>query len=319
LKALFLLPCVYLGLCKDFWLNFDKYVRIEKDFKSTFFLIPFKNRPGDKVAGRFTKRRATRYDIADIQEDVRNLLRNGFEIGVHGIDAWHSTDKADMELDRISQFIGKSDIGIRLHWLCFDERSFKILDEAGFSYDSTFGYNETVGYRGGTTQVFRPMDVKNLLELPLHIQDMALLSPSQMGLSETEAWALCKRMTSDVLKYGGVLTILWHLRSLAPERLWDDFYLRLLDELNALNGWFAPANQIVEWFRRRRSVVFREAIFEGKKLRLHLKLNGNESDSKLMLRIHTPDANTSGSSRIKKNPVDILWNGRAEMEIAIDK
>ena len=29
------------------------------------------------------------------------------------------------------------------------------LEKAGFSYDSTVGYNETIGYRAGTAQVFK--------------------------------------------------------------------------------------------------------------------------------------------------------------------
>ncbi len=49
-----------------------------------------------------------------------------------------------------------------------DSATPSILDEAGFSYDSSAGYNETVGYRNGTTQVFRPLGTKTLLELPLH-------------------------------------------------------------------------------------------------------------------------------------------------------
>jgi len=32
-------------------------------------------------------------------------------------------------------------------------------------------------------------------------------------------------------RQGGVLTVNWHDRSIAPERLWDDFYLDLLDDL----------------------------------------------------------------------------------------
>ena len=37
------------------------------------------------------------------------------------------------------------------------------LDEAGFEYDSTVGYNDAVGYRAGTSQVFRPRDEGELI------------------------------------------------------------------------------------------------------------------------------------------------------------
>src|SRR5206468_8194459 len=102
-KAALSLPGVYLGFCKDFWFqDFNRYLEIEQDLKSTFFLIPFKNRAGDKVPGQHPRRRATRYDITDVQELAKELMRRGCEIGVHGIDAWHNAKKGEQELKRIS-------------------------------------------------------------------------------------------------------------------------------------------------------------------------------------------------------------------------
>ncbi|MGZ3853456.1 MAG: hypothetical protein ACXVBX_11745, partial [Flavisolibacter sp.] len=45
-KAIVLLPFVYAGLVKDFWMQFNNYTRVEEDFPSTFFIIPFKNHAG---------------------------------------------------------------------------------------------------------------------------------------------------------------------------------------------------------------------------------------------------------------------------------
>jgi len=81
---------------------------------------------------------------------------------------------------------GKSEVGVRMHWLLRDENTFCVLEESGYDYDSTAGYNETVGYRCGTTQTFRRW-VQTLLELPLHIQDGAMFYSQRLDLSETEA------------------------------------------------------------------------------------------------------------------------------------
>ena len=62
------------------------------------------------------------------------------------------------ELAEICRITGAADIGVRMHWLYAGEKSPAILEQAGFAYDSTSGYNETVGYRAGTTQVFKPLD-----------------------------------------------------------------------------------------------------------------------------------------------------------------
>ena len=57
-KAALMLPGVHLGLCKDFWFeDFGRYADLERDLKATFFFIPFKNRPGQKVRGRHAERR----------------------------------------------------------------------------------------------------------------------------------------------------------------------------------------------------------------------------------------------------------------------
>lgn len=316
--AVLSLPFVYLGLSRDFWLEFEKYVMIQNGLKSTFFIIPFKNRIGEKVFMQNSERRATRYDISDIKDIVQKLLQDGFEIGLHGIDSWHSIELAHQEFERIAEIANNSSIGLRMHWLCFDEYSPRILDDAGFSYDSTFGYNETVGFRAGTTQVFRPIGVRNLLELPLNIQDVALLSSDHKGLTESEAWELCKKVFDSATEYGGVLTILWHVRSLAPERLWDDFYVMILEELKKRNVWFATAAQAIGWFRMRRAVDFENISFCKNKLHLQLNFCGLELLPKMLIRIHLPPKTISISNEQKQSFLDIPWNGQREIEISLD-
>lgn len=257
LKAAFSLPFVFLGIGQDPWYQFDRCLEIENNARSTYFFIPFKDRAGKGFSKGRLKRRATKYDIEDVGHPIKKLLAHGCEIGVHGIDAWHSIEKGKQELQRIKKQTATQDgIGIRMHWLSRNEHTFEILDEAGYSYDSTFGYNETVGFKAGTAQVFKPMGVKHLLEIPLHIQDMALFGHGRMNTSEAHADEICQQIINHVNRHSGVLTILWHQRSLGPERLWGNFYMRLISQLKAENIWFATANEIVEWFRMRRSARF---------------------------------------------------------------
>ena len=289
-KAVLLLPAVYLRIVRDFWLQFDRYLEIEKDLASTFFLIPFKNRAGNNTSGYAPKRRAARYDVCDIEPDVRRLISCGCEVGLHGIDAWHDSEKGRKEFERIFDVVGESNVGIRMHWLYFCNHSPRLLETAGFSYDSTFGYNDAIGYRGGTVQVFRPLGAKELLELSLHIQDTALFYPDRMGLTGSEADELVNQLLKNTTMFGGVLVINWHQRSLGPERLWDDFYITLLKKLKALNVWFSTASDAVEWFNKRRAVSFQNAEFDGNTVKL--RLGGYKSDHRpgLLVRIYKPDA-----------------------------
>jgi hypothetical protein len=316
-KAVISLPLVYTGLAKDFWLQFEKLIQIEKGLESTYYFVPFRDRSGEKVRSINEERRATKYDISEVHTFVKDLQALGFEVGVHGIDAWHSYEKGLEELERIVKVTGKQEMGIRIHWLYFDEESPRQLEKAGFYYDSTFGYNETVGYRAGTAQVFKPLGVNNLLEVPLHIQDTALFNPKRLHLKEDEAWRMCSYFLENLQKFGGVLTILWHLRSLAPERLWGDFYVRLLEGFKARRAWITSARRVVEWFSRRRGLKFEEAYFFHDRLRLNISFEANRLGPNLRLRIHMPSLTKGERGNYLDMP--LLSTGEIEIPLNSDK
>src|SRR5207249_10778539 len=121
--------------------------------------------------------------------------------------------------------------------------------------------------------------------------DCALFYPGYLSMEEKSAWKLCNTLLKNAVTYGGVLTILWHTRSLAPERLWGDFYARLLQELRARRVWFATAGQVVDWFRTRRALSFRSVEFSQGRLRLVVEHKGctDVSDRPCpIIRIHIP-------------------------------
>ncbi len=303
------LPFVYLGWKKDFWSPFEWYLRVEKHLPATYFLIPFKRQSGEHVQGSHAARRATAYDVDDLHHWTATLRREGCELGVHGIDAWHSVEKGRAELARIAEITGESAIGVRIHWLLHNSNSASVLEESGYAYDSTAGYNETIGYRSGTTQVFRPLRAKTLLELPLHIQDGALFYPQRLDLSEPEAEKRCKELIENAGQFGGVLTVLWHDRSHGPERFWGDFYFGLVQVLKSSDAWFATAAQAVSWFRKRRNVRFeRFGIADG--VRAFPCKEGEEDLPPLCLRVYRPpmghDAQPSGEETCTFD--DIPWN-----------
>jgi len=304
-RAAVSLPLVYAGWAKDFWEPFGWYLRVEENLPATYFVIPFKRRPGDKVAAPHASRRGAAYELSDLAPWTARLLEEGCELGVHGIDAWHSVEKGRDELARVAAVSGHSRIGVRMHWLVRDENTFRALEEAGFTYDSTVGYNETIGYRSGTTQVFRPSGARVLLELPLHIQDGALFFPHKLDLSESDAWKRCGDLLGHARTFGGVLTVLWHDRSHGPERFWGGFYVRLVRALGLLDGWFGTANQVVGWFRKRREVVFERVEDTDGIARTRLRYEGDEILPPLTVRVHRPSSMN----------VDIPWNGGSALNL----
>lgn len=252
--AILSLPLIYVRILPDFWSKLERY--LELDHASTFFIVPKKGEAGMTAGGARLARRAVRYDLSQLQTSLNEILAHRGEIGVHGIDAWRDTAEARKEREQIQALTHTLEVGVRMHWLFFDSESAGKLDEAGFFYDSTVGYNETVGYRAGTTQAFRPFETKRLLELPLHIMDTALFYPAHLNLSPKQAMMRVNDMVDDMRQFGGLLMVNWHDRSIAPERLWDDFYAELVEKLESAGVWFCTAAEAAQWFRRRREVTF---------------------------------------------------------------
>jgi len=250
------LPLVYLGIVKDFWYGFDRYLAIEGDTASTFFVLPFKDEPGRLVSGTAPGIRASKYGVSDISDRIQGLVSAGSEVGLHGLDAWLDSRSGERERNEVQQVSGATDLGVRMHWLYFDANSPKALEAAGFSYDSTVGYNETIGFRAGTAQVYKLLGTKRLLELPLHVMDTALFYPTHMNLDERGALECVGDLLDGMTEFGGVLTLNWHDRSIAPERNWGNAYKRLLDDLRCRGGLCTSARRAVSWFQKRRDIWF---------------------------------------------------------------
>jgi hypothetical protein len=285
--AVLKLPLIYLDLAADFWVQPDRYREIEKELNSTFFVIPKKGEPGLDLKGNRPPRRAASYDAAKYMDLIKKLQFGGNEIGLHGIDAWRDSTAGGEEQETICRLTGATETGVRMHWLFFSEKSPALLEAAGFSYDSTVGYNQTIGYRAGTTQVYKPMTATKLLELPLHVMDTALFYPNYMNLTPDEAQEAVRPLIENATRFGGVLTVNWHDRSVAPERLWDMSYAQLLEQVRIGGACFLTANRTVSWFRKRRAVVFEQ---DGDIVKIKIPGDKETHLPGLRMRQYHPDA-----------------------------
>jgi hypothetical protein len=302
---------VYAGWLRDFWEPFTWYLRVEEGLPATYFIIPFKGRAGERVPGRHASRRACGYELSELRPAIARLLNAGSEVAVHGIDAWHDEVKGRAERARIADVTGRQVAGIRMHWLLSDEKTPGTLERAGYTYDSTAGYNEAVGYRNGTSQAYRPPGTKTLLELPMHIQDGALFYPQRLDLSEKDAWTRCRALIDASTRYGGVLTLIWHDRSHGPERFWGEFYERLVEALKTSGARFATAAEAVTWFARRRAVVF-----EQRGAAVVLRGEGRGTVPGLLVRVHHPmRGDADATSRPQRSSTDFEWDGASSLEL----
>jgi hypothetical protein len=150
--------------------------------------------------------------------------------------------------------------------------------------------------------------------------DTALFFPSYLNLGEDKAQCLVWNLIDGVERFGGALTINWHDRSIAPERLWDDFYLRLLRELNNRGAWLPNAAQAVAWFRKRRSANLESIRVEQGVVRLRGRLSVDDELPGLRVRVYKP-RNGSLTNPIAPRSaaefVDVSLNGTMELDITI--
>lgn len=303
------LPFVYLGFAKDFWSGFaDRYLELEKGLCSTFFVIPFKDDPGKVSGGVAPPFRAASYGAQDVADTIRKIMAAGCEVGLHGIDAWFDSTKGHEEFEEIRRLTGVSEIGVRMHWLYYDQQSAAVLERAEATYDSTIGYKETVGYRAGTTQAYKPLHVDRLLELPIHVMDTALFYPAYLGLSPQAAATVLRRLVDNVIYYGGCITINWHDRSLSPERLWCACYRDLIQDLKNRGAWFATAGQAIVWFQKRRSVAFETDGVETDSVLAKMSAVQDDSLPGLRLRIHNARASCEIGAHKSDEYIDMALN-----------
>jgi hypothetical protein len=254
-KTAFKAPLILAGRAQDPWQPFQDYLEFESGIPATYFILPFQGGSDRTPANEKPDfRRASPYAARELQAELATCLDNDCEVALHGFDAWADPSVGRDEKEEIEKVCGSPVKGTRMHWLYFDRSTPETLEKAGFEWDSTLGFNGAVGYRSGTSQVHRLPGTRNLLELPLNVQDTAMFYPDRMDLGSAEAAEICQKLIRNARRFGGALTINWHDRSLAPERQWGGFYRELLETLKESGAWFATASQAVSWFRKRRSI-----------------------------------------------------------------
>jgi len=251
-----LLPLIKLGLARDPWReSLHRMLEIEKQYgvRSTLFFIPIARTPGHTPAGkRAPSNRAAYYELKAYAGLLQQLVGGGWEVGVHGIDAYRDLECAKAELQAFRQLLPENNmVGIRMHWLYhLGEKTWSILEAAGYTYDATFGWNDRIGFPEGQYRPFRPKGISNLVVLPLNVQDGALLGEWHQFLNNEEAWKQVECLLMEAKKLGAVVTVLWHNNSFVAPRFWGWLYERIIQRAQQDGAYICRAIDVVEMFLR---------------------------------------------------------------------
>ena len=201
------------------------------------------------------------YPLAKVRPAARRLRAKGWEIGLHGDFGTHdSAPEMRKAVDRLTKGVGIRPKGLREHYLRFDYgKSWKIMDDAGFDYDTTVGNNDTLGFKLGLATPFHPPDEgwkpMRLLELPLSLMDTTLWGYLKKG--EEEGFEDVMRSMAMVEKVGGLFTLLWHQEAVRMKG--GRIYWRILKELGRRKDAFVGSGADVAMWWRAREVPLRLA------------------------------------------------------------
>ncbi len=149
-----------------------------------------------------------------VLEQIRRLVQQGCEVGVHGsYTCLEQSNQLAKEYDSM-RALGVTVYGGRQHWLRFTlDHLLPSVEKAGARYDSSLGWSDRFGFRGGACFAFPPYDFEhespaNFLEIPLAMMDQSLHEGFR-NAAQGEARGQEILATSRRYGWGGV-SILWH-------------------------------------------------------------------------------------------------------------
>jgi peptidoglycan/xylan/chitin deacetylase (PgdA/CDA1 family) len=242
----------------------ERCLEIEKrnDVSATYFFTAYPGGDGHRFDCVYDFGDRCRFggSATTVAELMRSVDRDGFEVGLHG--SYNSAllpGRLAAEKAAIEQATGLSVTSTRQHFLHWDIRRTPTLQQdAGFSADSTLGFNRNIGLRSGTSLPFRLFDVDadcafELVELPIVVSDPALLRGDALELGPELSRETLRAMLDRVSAVGGVATLVFH-----PNNLVQVDYLRLFEDAVAYGrdrgAWFASVRDLDGWFRTREAV-----------------------------------------------------------------
>jgi hypothetical protein len=135
-----------------------------------------------------------------------------------------------------------------------------------------------------------------------------------LNLSATEGWQIVEPVLDNASRHGGALTVNWHDRSIAPERLWGDFYARLVEQMALRGAWFATGCQVVSWFRKRRSANFERTRTDGYRITVGWQAETDEPLPGLRLRCYPPRQVLDFTVTRESRCIDMAFDGTLDFD-----
>jgi hypothetical protein len=207
------------------------------------------------------------------------MSERGWEIGVHSsFDSYRSSQKIRAERERLQAVLGECVKGVRQHYLRFAvPDTWLYHEEAGYDYDATLGFRDSLGFRAGLTTPFTPYNLADdrpfsLLELPLSMMDTVLFQ--QHNLKPDAALLAALDYAKKVKDVQGHLILLWHQHTFEVDSRpgWWSVYRSILSHLaQDSTVYVATMSEVGTWWQARQSLKLLGETTNGNRRRVHLR------------------------------------------------
>jgi peptidoglycan/xylan/chitin deacetylase (PgdA/CDA1 family) len=223
-----------------YW-NFPEILAIEKSFgvRSTFFFLnesypfkPFKPSTWKLSLGRY------RITNPRIKRIISTLVEGGWEVGVHGSYASHlNPNLLKTEKEQLEAICKNPVIGIRQHYLNLNEKTWENQRNAGFLYDSSWGYTNDIGFKDNRVKPFTPLG-NNFVVFPLVVMDSCFME-------HQNPWSKLDELTQICIDNNAYMVINWHSNNYSEADYpgYMDAYVKLLEYFKSKNAKFLTLEQ----------------------------------------------------------------------------
>lgn len=159
----------------------------------------------------------------------QSLAAEGWQLGLHqSFDAWQEASCMRAERERLETACGTPVRSCRQHWLRFSwQHTWTAQHAAGFTLDTTLGFNDRPGFRNGAALKFAPLgDEAEYAALPLVLMDSHLYDYAVLDDSTRERAVY--HWINEVRQVSGQCTVLWHPHTLSRDYGWTEGFRTLL-------------------------------------------------------------------------------------------
>ena len=227
-----------------------RIVEIEKRYNasSTFFFLV----SGKSKFDNYTKNE--KY----LSKVIKRLKMEKHEVGLHSsYSSFGNLSDLIKEKKYLENFLDDKVKGIRQHYLLLNAfETLEVFEKADFLYDSTFGYADNIGFRGGISFPFHPyimekQSILQILEIPLIVMDTTF--SAYLNIDANDAEKSIFELLNITMKNNALITILWHNNSFDEylNSSWLKIYERILKFGAENNAWLTNAYNIFNWWIRR--------------------------------------------------------------------